>query len=81
MARYCYHADESFAERRGSKIVYFVVRIEEGQPGYWKMRDLHYDTVPEAKALASSLNAELGLCTDDVFKIRASSLAASPDKN
>lgn len=75
--RFCYHADESFVDKNHGGNAYIIVRIVEGEPGYYSMHEsLSFPAVKDAETMATAMNERLGLSADDVLAIRASSMAA-----
>lgn len=71
--RYCYWHDESYQDPDTNE--FFVARIEEGKPGYWRVGEANERTTESARRMADGLNERLGLTADDVYKIRLSSMS------
>lgn len=75
--RYCYHTSMDYFDHNSSE--YRVVRITEHQHGYEQVDDAR--TLGEAWETANKLNTGLGLSSDDVAAIVASSKLPRLDSN
>jgi hypothetical protein len=71
--RHAYYTDESYQDP--STGLFCVAKIEENEPGFWRMPTLH-PTLEAARTEANRLNDELGLHPGDVLDIIASSMGA-----